>query len=85
MPLKFKSITISLARLSWSPVVQAYCVQKWPAPEFGAVDSLFNSGRFFAGCSETIGELTTFSGDTTMMTLEQPHAFAKGGSARFQR
>lgn len=29
--------------------------------------------------------LTTFPGDTTMSTLEQVHAFAKGGSARIQR
>ena len=29
--------------------------------------------------------LTTFPGDTTMATLEQVHAFAKGGSARIQR
>ena len=29
--------------------------------------------------------LTTFPGDTTMATLDQVRAFAKGGSARFQR
>jgi 2-dehydro-3-deoxygluconokinase len=29
--------------------------------------------------------LTTFPGDTTMSSLEQVHAFAKGGSARIQR
>ena len=29
--------------------------------------------------------LTTFPGDTTMSTLEQVEAFAKGGSARIQR
>ena len=29
--------------------------------------------------------LTTFSGDTTMATVEQVRAFAKGGSARIQR
>ncbi len=29
--------------------------------------------------------LTTFTGDTTMATLEQVRAFAKGGSARIQR
>ncbi len=29
--------------------------------------------------------LTTFPGDTTMATLEQVYAFAKGGSARIQR
>jgi 2-dehydro-3-deoxygluconokinase len=29
--------------------------------------------------------LTTFPGDTTMATLEQVEAFAKGGSARIQR
>ena len=29
--------------------------------------------------------LTTFPGDTTMATLEQVWAFAKGGSARIQR
>jgi 2-dehydro-3-deoxygluconokinase len=29
--------------------------------------------------------LTTFPGDTTMATLEQVKAFAKGGSARIQR
>jgi 2-dehydro-3-deoxygluconokinase len=29
--------------------------------------------------------LTTFPGDTTMATLEQVQAFAKGGSARIQR
>lgn len=29
--------------------------------------------------------LTTFPGDTTMTTLEQVRAFAKGGSARIQR
>ncbi len=29
--------------------------------------------------------LTTFPGDTTMATVEQVHAFAKGGSARIQR
>jgi 2-dehydro-3-deoxygluconokinase len=29
--------------------------------------------------------LTTFPGDTTMATLDQVHAFAKGGSARIQR
>ncbi|HTR82269.1 MAG TPA: sugar kinase [Bacteroidota bacterium] len=29
--------------------------------------------------------LTTFPGDTTMSTVEQVHAFAKGGSARIQR
>ena len=29
--------------------------------------------------------LTTFPGDTTMATLEQVRAFAKGGSARIQR
>jgi len=31
------------------------------------------------------GLLTTFPGDTTMATLEQVQAFAKGGSARIQR
>jgi 2-dehydro-3-deoxygluconokinase len=29
--------------------------------------------------------LTTFPGDTTMATLEQVKAFAKGGSSRIQR
>ena len=29
--------------------------------------------------------LTTFPGDTTMATLDQVRAFAKGGSARIQR
>jgi 2-dehydro-3-deoxygluconokinase len=29
--------------------------------------------------------LTTFPGDTTMATMEQVRAFAKGGSARIQR
>ena len=29
--------------------------------------------------------LTTFPGDTTMASLEQVQAFAKGGSARIQR
>ena len=29
--------------------------------------------------------LTTFPGDTTMASLEQVKAFAKGGSARIQR
>jgi 2-dehydro-3-deoxygluconokinase len=29
--------------------------------------------------------LTTFPGDTTMATVEQVRAFAKGGSARIQR
>jgi 2-dehydro-3-deoxygluconokinase len=29
--------------------------------------------------------ITTFPGDTTMATLEQVRAFAKGGSARIQR
>ena len=29
--------------------------------------------------------LTTYPGDTTMATLEQVKAFAKGGSARIQR
>jgi 2-dehydro-3-deoxygluconokinase len=29
--------------------------------------------------------LTTFPGDTTMATVEQVQAFAKGGSARIQR
>jgi 2-dehydro-3-deoxygluconokinase len=29
--------------------------------------------------------LTTFPGDTTMATVEQVCAFAKGGSARIQR
>jgi 2-dehydro-3-deoxygluconokinase len=29
--------------------------------------------------------LTTTPGDTTMVTLEQVKAFAKGGSARIQR
>ena len=29
--------------------------------------------------------LTTFPGDTTMATLEQVRAFAKGGSSRIQR
>jgi len=29
--------------------------------------------------------ITTFPGDTTMATLEQVKAFAKGGSARIQR
>ena len=29
--------------------------------------------------------MTTFPGDTTMATLEQVRAFAKGGSARIQR
>ena len=29
--------------------------------------------------------ITTFPGDTTMATLEQVQAFAKGGSARIQR
>ena len=29
--------------------------------------------------------LTTFPGDTTMATLDQVKAFAKGGSARVQR
>jgi len=29
--------------------------------------------------------LTTFPGDTTMATLEQVRAFARGGSARIQR
>ena len=29
--------------------------------------------------------LTTFIGDTTMATLDQVRAFAKGGSARIQR
>jgi len=29
--------------------------------------------------------VTTFPGDTTMATLEQVRAFAKGGSARIQR
>jgi 2-dehydro-3-deoxygluconokinase len=29
--------------------------------------------------------LTTFPGDTTMATLEQVRALAKGGSARIQR
>ena len=29
--------------------------------------------------------LTTFPGDTTMATLEEVRAFAKGGSARIQR
>jgi 2-dehydro-3-deoxygluconokinase len=29
--------------------------------------------------------LTTFTGDTTMATLDQVRAFAKGGSARIQR
>ncbi len=29
--------------------------------------------------------LTTFPGDTTMATVDQVHAFAKGGSARIQR
>jgi 2-dehydro-3-deoxygluconokinase len=29
--------------------------------------------------------LTTFPGDTTMATLDQVQAFAKGGSARIQR
>jgi 2-dehydro-3-deoxygluconokinase len=29
--------------------------------------------------------LTTFPGDTTMSTVEQVRAFAKGGSARIQR
>jgi len=29
--------------------------------------------------------LTTFPGDTTMSTVEQVEAFAKGGSARIQR
>jgi 2-dehydro-3-deoxygluconokinase len=31
------------------------------------------------------GLLTTFPGDTTMATVEQVRAFAKGGSARIQR
>jgi 2-dehydro-3-deoxygluconokinase len=29
--------------------------------------------------------ITTYPGDTTMATLEQVRAFAKGGSARIQR
>ncbi len=29
--------------------------------------------------------ITTFPGDTTMATLEEVRAFAKGGSARIQR
>jgi 2-dehydro-3-deoxygluconokinase len=29
--------------------------------------------------------ITTFPGDTTMATLDQVRAFAKGGSARIQR
>ena len=29
--------------------------------------------------------LTTFPGDTTMATVDQVRAFAKGGSARIQR
>jgi len=29
--------------------------------------------------------LTTYPGDTTMATVEQVQAFAKGGSARIQR
>ena len=29
--------------------------------------------------------LTTYPGDTTMATVEQVRAFAKGGSARIQR
>jgi 2-dehydro-3-deoxygluconokinase len=29
--------------------------------------------------------ITAFPGDTTMATLEQVRAFAKGGSARIQR
>jgi 2-dehydro-3-deoxygluconokinase len=29
--------------------------------------------------------ITTFPGDTTMATLEQVRAFARGGSARIQR
>jgi 2-dehydro-3-deoxygluconokinase len=29
--------------------------------------------------------LTTFPGDTTMATIDQVRAFAKGGSARIQR
>jgi 2-dehydro-3-deoxygluconokinase len=57
----------------------------------------FASGFFFGALSgETPEEaiklgwahgalLTTFPGDTTMATLEQVRAFAKGGSARIQR
>jgi 2-dehydro-3-deoxygluconokinase len=57
----------------------------------------FASGLFFGALSgETPEEaiklgwahgalLTTFPGDTTMATLEQVRAFAKGGSARIQR
>jgi 2-dehydro-3-deoxygluconokinase len=57
----------------------------------------FAAGLFYALLSgEPAGEaiklgwahgalLTTFPGDTTMATLEQVRAFAKGGSARIQR
>jgi 2-dehydro-3-deoxygluconokinase len=36
-------------------------------------------------CGRTAALLTTFPGDTTMATLDQVRAFAKGGSARIQR
>ena len=36
-------------------------------------------------CSLDGALLTTFPGDTTMATLDQVKAFAKGGSARIQR
>lgn len=57
----------------------------------------FASGFFFGALTGALPEeaiklgwahgalLTTFPGDTTMATLEQVRAFAKGGSARIQR
>ena len=51
---------------------------------------LWPAERRFAGDAVKLGWahgalLTTFPGDTTMATLDQVRAFAKGGSARIQR
>jgi len=47
------------------------------------------SSFLFVGLSSAVlislDTLTTTPGDTTMVTLDQVQAFAKGGSARIQR
>ena len=59
-------------------------------------DGTVFTGRGFGATGETPEEavklgwahgalITTFPGDTTMATLEQVRAFARGGSARIQR
>ena len=58
----------------------------------GLVELLVEVGLFVVRHGEAVklgwahgALLTTFPGDTTMATLEQVQAFARGGSARIQR